>query len=932
MGDEKAWRSRSLNVNQKLSVRYDRPEDELFLNLLKRTLFSRRVISPRGKCHGSERAPTVCKWASDDYARQQGEPALQDLQLKMIVRTVEDAERKLAADIDRELSRRVFDSLLSELYVFDAESFRFVKVSEGARRNIAYSMAELRALTPWDLKPDISKSTFREMVAPLLKKETTALHFETVHKRKDVSLYPVEAHLQLLEDGPPVFVANIVDMSEKRMVQEEQRKLALVAERASNAVAIADAEGRIEWINEAYVQLTGYTLEEIRGKTPGSFLHGPKTDRTVVAHVKERLRAGKNVHAELINYHKSGRTYWAELRIQPICRPDGTVEKYVAILSDLTARKRAEAFLCDLNQRLEQEKERFDLAVRGSADGLWDWELGTNKIYYSPRLCELLGYSSDELQDKLEWFETLVHPEDKKTAAQIVANHLHSRAPYDLQYRLKHKDGSYRWFRAKGQALWDESGKPIRMAGSISDISELKRSEEAIRKLAETDALTALPNRREFHKRLAVAVDQVQRVGLAVGVMLLDLDNFKGINDTLGHHVGDGLLREVADRIRTCVGEADTVARLGGDEFVVVVPNLQHRRDIDCLANRILSSVAEPFNLEGQELRTGASIGVAVYPENTTNAADLLRNADLALYRAKQLGRGVHCFYEEELRARMQARQRLEADLCKALARGEFELHYQPLIDLKTHEVTCFEALMRWRHPTRGLVSPAEFIPFAEEAGLIVPLGEWAIRQACAVAASWPERLKVAVNLSPVQFKRPGLVEAIASALTASCLPASRLELEITESVLLDQTTVNLATLHQLRGLGVRIALDDFGTGYSSLSYLQSFPFDKLKIDHSFIKNITTNKDSIKIVQAIVMLARSFGVTTTAEGVETQEQLDTVRCEGCDEIQGYFIGRPKPAEEVERLYLSRGFAMRFSQKGRRRKKRQTLSQGEASGR
>ncbi len=245
----------------------------------------------------------------------------------MLIQTVEEAERKLAADINGALSRRVFASLLSEIYVFDAESLRFLKVSEGARRNIAYSMTELRALSPWDLKPDIPKSTFREMVAPLLKKETTALHFETLHKRKDGSLYPVEAHLQLLgEDGPPVFVANIVDLSEKRVTQEEQKKLALVAERAANAVAIADAEGRIEWVNEAYVQLTGYTLEEIRGKTPGSFLHGPETDRAVVARVKERLMAGKDVHAELVNYHKSGRTYWCELRVQPVCRPDGEVD------------------------------------------------------------------------------------------------------------------------------------------------------------------------------------------------------------------------------------------------------------------------------------------------------------------------------------------------------------------------------------------------------------------------------------------------------------------------------------------------------------------------------------------------------------------------------------------------------------------------------
>ena len=844
----------------------------------------------------------------------------------MPIQTLKDAEQKLSAYTNEKLYQRVFNSLSHEIYVFDAETFLFVNVNKEARRNLDYSMTELRGLTPWDIKPDIQKSAFRIMIAPLLHKETEALNFETAHKRNDGSLYPVQVNLQLFaNEGSAVFVANILDISEKRKTQEEQRKLALVAEKTSNAVAIADAEGRIEWVNEAYVQLTGYTLEEIRGKTPGSFLHGPDTDRAVVTRVKEKLMAGIGVHAELLNYHKTGRKYWVELRIQPVCRPNGTIEKYVAVHSDVTARKRADEFISDLNLQLKTEKERYELAVRGSADGLWDWDILTNKVYYSPRFCELLGYSFEELQDKLEWFKTLVHPEDKKAAAKIVASHLCRRGPYDLQYRLKHKDGSYRWFRAKGQALWDECGNPTRMAGSISDISELKKSEESIKQLAETDALTTLPNRMVLHKRLEVALDDAGRTGLGVGVMLLDLDHFKGINDTLGHPIGDALLCEVASRIVRCVRETDTVARLGGDEFAVVAPNLEDRLDIDRLANRIVSSLAQPFDLDGREVHTGASIGITVYPEDTGNPDDLLRNADLALYQAKEQGRGTYCFYEKELNARMQTRQKVEADLRRALAAGEFELHYQPLLNLEQYQITGVEALMRWRHPERGMITPAEFIPVAEEIGLIIPLGEWAIRQACAQATAWPDRIKVAVNLSPVQFKRPGLVQTVVGALAASGLPAGRLELEITESILLDDNEANLGTLHQLHGLGVRIALDDFGTGYSSLSYLQSFPFDKIKIDQSFIKKMTAKNDSVKIVRAIVMLARSLGMTTTAEGVETKEQLDAVRFEGCDEVQGYFISRPVSAQDIGRLYLPRGKAKLIAQDGETREKRRKLS-------
>ncbi|MBZ0211218.1 MAG: EAL domain-containing protein [Hyphomicrobium sp.] len=811
-----------------------------------------------------------------------------------------------AADAEDAMCQRVFNWLCHEIYVFDAATFHFVKANRAAQRNIGYCMGELHDLAPWDLKPDIPKSAFRDLAKPLLAGDRALVNFATTHKRRDGSLYPVEVDLQLMaHQGPPVFVANVRDTSASRLVEEHRSKLALVAEKACNAVAIADAEGRIEWVNEAYERLTGYTLAEVQGRTPGSFLHGPGTDRVVVARIKQELMAGHEAHAELLNYHKSGRQYWAELRIQPIRGADGTVERYVAMQADVTARKCAEDSVVALSRSLAEEKERYELAVRGSADGLWDWDLQTNRVYCSPRFCELLGYGADEFSDKPEWFEALVHPEDRAGAAAIVAGHLRQQTPYDLQHRLRHKDGSYKWFRARGQALWDASDTPIRMAGSISDISDLKRAEQSAKQLAETDLVTGLLNRRGFQGRLAASLEFARRAGSGVALMVLDLDNFKSINDMLGHPAGDALLREVANRLRGSVRDGDMVARLGGDEFVVIVADVNGRPAIENLVRRIVSSLAEPFTLAGREVHSGASIGIAVYPESTANAEDLLRQADLALYQAKRVGRGVHCYYEQELDARMRAWHSLEADLRKAFSRGEFEVYYQPLVNLRRFEISGVEALVRWRHPERGIIAPSEFIPIAEETGLIIPLGEWVLCQACAQAAAWPEPMKIAVNLSPLQFKQSGLVEVIAGALGVSGLAASRLELEATETVLLNENERNLSILHQLRELGVRIVLDDFGTGYSSLSYLQSFPFDKIKIDHAFIKNITSNKDSLKIVRAIVMLARSLGMTTTAEGVESREQLEAVQCEGCDEIQGYFVSAPRAARDIADLRLAK---------------------------
>jgi diguanylate cyclase (GGDEF)-like protein len=457
--------------------------------------------------------------------------------------------------------------------------------------------------------------------------------------------------------------------------------------------------------------------------------------------------------------------------------------------------------------------------------------------------------------------------------------------------------------------------QPMEDGGAVStheDITERRRNEERILHMAHHDGLTNLPNRTLLRQRLENALARA-RAGEGVAVLCLDLDRFKDANDALGHSIGDAVLKAVAERVTSLIREADTAARVGGDEFTVVVTAVRSADEVSALAARMINRLSEPLVFEGHQVTIGTSIGIAVAPHDGSDADHLLRHADLALYRAKAEGRGTYRFFEAEMNARMTKRRELEHDLRKAVSNGELELFYQPIMNLEHNEVASFEALLRWRSPTRGLVSPADFIPVAEETGLIVPIGEWAVHEACKEAARWPSHLRVAVNLSPLQFKSPGLYQTIAQALASSGLGPSRLELEITESVLIHDNDLARATLDQIRELGVRIALDDFGTGYSSLSYLRSFPFDKIKIDRSFIHDLAQGSaESLAIVRAVSQLAGTLGMSTTAEGVETAEQLAILRAEGCVEIQGYLLSRPKAASEITEHFGS-GLALPESQ-------------------
>jgi diguanylate cyclase (GGDEF)-like protein len=434
------------------------------------------------------------------------------------------------------------------------------------------------------------------------------------------------------------------------------------------------------------------------------------------------------------------------------------------------------------------------------------------------------------------------------------------------------------------------------------DVTEQRRSEAQITYMAQHDALTDLPNRVLLREQLERALATTRRGGPHLAVLMLDLDRFKEVNDTLGHPAGDSLLQAVAARLRACVQATTLVARLGGDEFAVIEYATNPVVEAAALAEKITKALCAPFDLGDHQVVTGTSIGIAIAPSDATDSDEILKRADLALYAAKNGGRGTFRFFEPELDELMQARRNLERDLRTALANGEFELHYQPFANVQSGEISGCEALLRWHHPQRGLVMPAEFIPLAEETGLIVPLGEWIVRTACAEAAKWPVDLKIAINLSPAQFKSKELVPVIVSALASSGIAPWRLELEVTETVIMHDSDAVFGALGQLHKLGVRIALDDFGTGYSSLSFLQKFPFDKIKIDRSFINELTGAKEESRLIaRAVVRFAVSLGRTTTAEGVETKEQLDMLRAEGCVEFQGYYLSGATHGRDVARM-------------------------------
>ena len=682
-----------------------------------------------------------------------------------------------------------------------------------------------------------------------------------------------------------------------RRIAEELRaqneRFSAAVENMSHGLCMFDANERMIICNRNYLDIFCLDAKVIKPGIAFFDILQHSVDIGIASQTAEELYA---IRKPYIDGAKPS-TYEETLsdgRIIVISHRPLAVGGWVSIYEDETAQRRAEV-------ELKEQHRLFDAALANMSQGLVMYSSEGRLIVRNQRFLDLCNAKAADFtlgMTHRQMLETLVglgiftpidiDTEVAKTKATLEAGQSRS---------------SYREL-VDGRTLF-VSRQPLAGGGWVAtfeDVTERRRTEERMTHLAHHDTLTNLPNRSMFRERLDQALSEPTVAPMAI--FSVDLDRFKAVNDTFGHPAGDWLLKCVAERLQLCLrSEKDVVARFGGDEFAIVQFDIKAIADAEKLAKRIVEVVGKPYRDKGRDMHVGVSLGIALYPGDGADADTLLTNADLALYRGKSEGRNVYRFFEPDMDAMVRERRTLEADLEVALSKREFELDFQPILDIASGEVVGAEALMRWRSPSRGLVSPENFIPVAEETGLIVQLGDWALRKACSAAAGWPRDIRIAVNVSAAQVKSGGFARSVISALAHSGLPANRLELEITETVMMDESDTVLKTLSQLRGLGVRIALDDFGTGYSSLGYLRRFPVDKIKIDRSFIHDLD-RRDTAAIVRTVIGLGAELGITVTAEGVETEAQLEMLHKAGCGEAQGYLIGMPAKAADITRLLHS----------------------------
>lgn len=594
---------------------------------------------------------------------------------------------------------------------------------------------------------------------------------------------------------------------------------------------------------------------------------------------------------------EDGRGRTLEVRLRPLAG-GGLVATY----SDVTERHKAET-------ALRESEERYALAAAGANDGLWDWNLGSNRIFFSDRWKEMLGYPGSEIGDGAEEWFSRIHPEDvQRVTAQIDAHLSGVAANFESEHRVRHFDDSFRWMLVRGLAVRDADGIAYRIAGSMTDVTERKRSEEQAIHDALHDNLTGLANRTLFLERVRQALARQRRTPSArFAVIYLDLDRFKVVNESLGHVHGDDLIIAAARRLEQNLKFGDTVARLGGDEFAIMLEDVRDKTDATNLSEMLQKALSTPFVLGGKEVFTTASMGIAHSAENYVRPEDILRDAELAMYRAKELGKARSVAFDAGMRGTTVTPLDVETDLRRALERNEMVLNFQPIVSLSDGRIRGFEALARWRHAERGDIPPSEFIPLAEETGMIVELGQWVLRTACAQMVQWNrdfaprDPFEISVNLSGRQFTQMDLVRMVTDSLEGTGLQANCLKLEITESALMENAQRSAQMLRHLKELDIKVCVDDFGTGYSSLSYLHTFPIDTLKIDKSFVQDMGRNRHNLEIVRTIALLAQNLRLDVIAEGVETPEQLAQLRAIGCGYAQGYLFSRPLTADNVRRL-------------------------------
>jgi diguanylate cyclase (GGDEF)-like protein len=686
------------------------------------------------------------------------------------------------------------------------------------------------------------------------------------------------ASMQVMRDNIKTMMAREV---ERR--RSAQSRLADALEGSQEGIVVVDAQEHIALANTQAINLLNVGREILTTGAPLTKL------QSALAHSAPdtKILALNDADLPATGEFKLADGRWLRFS-QSATRDRG----FIVVFSDVTLLKQQEATLRQTNYRL-------DAALENMSQGLCLFD-GQDKLeVVNRRFFDIFGLPRDNIEPGVSFSKVLAlskarNSHDGTSAAEVLAG--------QLACMNRHEISTHYYELGDGRIIASVYS-PTNDGGWVAtfeDVTERRQAEAQIVHMARHDTLTDLPNRAMFREKMEQSLARNEKFA----VHFIDLDRFKAVNDTLGHPVGDALLCAVTRRLQMAVRGADILARLGGDEFAIIQADASPT-DATELAGRLVQLMSEPFDMRGNQIVVGASIGIAVAPADGKDSDQLLRNSDMALYRAKSEGRGSYHFFEAEMDAQMQARHALEVDLRKAIFESEFEVHYQPIVDVAKCKYVGFEALVRWNHPRHGMVMPDNFIPVAEDIGLIVPLGEWVLKQACQEATNWPNDISIAVNLSAAQFRSPTVVYTIVSALATSGLSPTRLELEITETVLLQRDQTILDILHQIRELGVRISMDDFGTGYSSLSYLRSFPFDKIKIDRSFIKGLGNQEDCTAIVRAVTRLGSSLGMTTIAEGVETQAQLEILRAEGCDQVQGFLFSPPMPARDIPKLIRSR---------------------------
>jgi diguanylate cyclase (GGDEF)-like protein/PAS domain S-box-containing protein len=694
-------------------------------------------------------------------------------------------------------------------------------------------------------------------------------------------------------------VGVIVDITERRQLEattrESNEKLRAVIQAAPLAIVARGRDRRIRMWNPSAERMFGWKEAEMLGTTTSL---SPEPLKEETEQWRQRAEAGETIWVEETQrMARDGRVVDVSMTFAPIHGAAGEVDGTMVTIADITARKQAE-------KALRESEAQLRLAMEAAQLGLWDWDCATDRFNYSEGLNALFGRRRDAPVADYRELQAAIPAEDRELFRATVRHAVRQGSDFQVDYRVSWADGTVHWIANRGQVHRGTDGRAERLIGVAMDITDRKLAEQRIAHMAHHDALTGLPNRVLLRDRIQQAIAHANREGSQIAVLFIDLDRFKMINDSLGHQLGDRLLQSVASRILVCVREGDTVSRVGGDEFVIVIPGLESSSAASVVAAKILEVLGNAFHLHGNDLHVAASIGISLYPADGADAETLMRNADTAMYHAKDSGRANFQFFTQHMNVAAQQRLTMENALRRSLENREFDLHYQPLFDLRDRSITGFEALLRWTPPGGVTVSPAEFIGTAEESGLIVPIGEWVLREALRQARSWqtPGRpIKIAINVSARQLVRSTFVERLRRLMQEYAIDPRIVELEVTESVIIEGAGDARSALDDIAGLGVGLAIDDFGTGYSGLAYLKRLPIDTVKIDQSFVRDLTIDPDDAAIVAAIVAMAKGLGVEVVAEGVETEEQLAELQRLGCYRAQGYLLARPMTAVAVRQL-------------------------------